>query len=588
MKHTLLAVLIALSGFTFGQNIPQLKNDTVAVCLGKTATIAVLANDVDLDGDSLYIDSIFISSQNGAVSHDGVDMYYTPNASFVGRDKVYFKVCDNSIFKQCAFSFLVLDVDTCIYTNFAPVAVDDVITICHNTSATLYPIGNDTDANGDSIAITQFLSTAQFGTDSFVNGLFYYTPTTLSGIDSIAYELCDFAILATPKCDTGYIIIKINDCTPLPNRPPTATIDIVPGLEDLFTIPFDPRSNDSDPDGDPLTWTAVIGPFNGTIVQFGNQWIYRPNPNFNGIDIMPYKVCDNGTPSLCAYSVVTFIIAPRNDAPVAVNDTVTVLEDTRTQIDVLRNDKDIDGDVLKVKQVFPANNGTVELINGKVFYTPNLNYYGSDVFRYRVCDSTLCDNANVYITVLPVDDAPVAVADSVRLSATSASVSVDVLNNDYDVEQDSFWISQVGSGLFTNAQVETKDGKTVLTISRNKDGDCGSDTIRYEICNAGGCSSALVNVEVGCTFSGKLPEGFSPGNDGVNDFLVFEKLDDYKPLGLKVFNRWGDVVYQTRDYQNDWNGNSQKEKQALPDGTYYYILTLSTGEEHIRYCIINR
>jgi gliding motility-associated-like protein len=83
-----------------------------------------------------------------------------------------------------------------------------------------------------------------------------------------------------------------------------------------------------------------------------------------------------------------------------------------------------------------------------------------------------------------------------------------------------------------------------------------------------------------------LPEGFSPGNDGINDKLIFNNLDDYRPLNLKVFNRWGDVVYETRDYENDWAGTHKN--QPVPDGTYFYILMLNTDEEHIRQLIIQR
>jgi gliding motility-associated-like protein len=70
-----------------------------------------------------------------------------------------------------------------------------------------------------------------------------------------------------------------------------------------------------------------------------------------------------------------------------------------------------------------------------------------------------------------------------------------------------------------------------------------------------------------------IPEGFSPNNDGVHDFFVI-----IKPLNttidLEVFNRWGNVVFSSNNYNNDWNGKGTGNfaGQDLVDGGYYYTL----------------
>jgi gliding motility-associated-like protein len=75
------------------------------------------------------------------------------------------------------------------------------------------------------------------------------------------------------------------------------------------------------------------------------------------------------------------------------------------------------------------------------------------------------------------------------------------------------------------------------------------------------------------------PQGISPNGDGKNDALIFEGLLT-KPIPnhLSIFDRIGNLVYETDNYQNNWAGETSKgtslfEKTgSVPDGTYYYIL----------------
>jgi gliding motility-associated-like protein len=65
-----------------------------------------------------------------------------------------------------------------------------------------------------------------------------------------------------------------------------------------------------------------------------------------------------------------------------------------------------------------------------------------------------------------------------------------------------------------------------------------------------------------------LPNVVSPNNDGINDYLIIQYIDQFDSSQLFVFNRWGNVVYEASNYKNDW---SPKE---LSDGVYYYVVDI--------------
>lgn len=77
---------------------------------------------------------------------------------------------------------------------------------------------------------------------------------------------------------------------------------------------------------------------------------------------------------------------------------------------------------------------------------------------------------------------------------------------------------------------------------------------------------------------------FSPNGDGVNDFFKIDCISRYPGNSLQVYNRWGNIVFQTKSYKNDWDGTPNgramvQPEDQLPVGTYYYILDLGDGTE---------
>ncbi|WP_010232327.1 cadherin-like domain-containing protein, partial [Gillisia marina] len=131
-----------------------------------------------------------------------------------------------------------------------------------------------------------------------------------------------------------------------------------------------------------------------------------------------------GNTTTCIFTVLV------KGAPVALDDAVTTNEDTAVMISVLDNDSDPDGDPLTIISNTNPSNGIVVLNeNGTFTYTPNANYNGQDSFEYTISDGNGgIDTATVLITVVPVNDAPVAVDDSSTTDEDTA-VTISVLDN---------------------------------------------------------------------------------------------------------------------------------------------------------------
>lgn len=91
-----------------------------------------------------------------------------------------------------------------------------------------------------------------------------------------------------------------------------------------------------------------------------------------------------------------------------------------------------------------------------------------------------------------------------------------------------------------------------------------------------------------------IPEGFSPNGDGINDRFIVSRVPTGITMHLRVFNRWGHTVFENELYQNDWTGTANAgvvvgaKGQGLPEGTYFYVLTLSSGREYSRFMTLSR
>jgi gliding motility-associated-like protein len=118
-------------------------------------------------------------------------------------------------------------------------------------------------------------------------------------------------------------------------------------------------------------------------------------------------------------------------------------------------------------------------------------------------------------------------------------------------------------------------------------------TYTVEITNEWNCRTNLsVTVAVACDTL-FIPNGFSPNSDGVNDGFVIDNIDKYPGNKLWVYNRWGNLVYKAKDYDNKWDGVSNVSGihmgRKLPSGTYYFIVDLNNNSKpHSGYLIIRR
>lgn len=94
----------------------------------------------------------------------------------------------------------------------------------------------------------------------------------------------------------------------------------------------------------------------------------------------------------------------------------------------------------------------------------------------------------------------------------------------------------------------------------------GQDLILGRGLVSGPCQWTEFSLSDECPDDVSLPNVITPNGDGLNEVFKIEGLEFYKQNALKIYDRWGNIIYQTDDYKNDWSGIDQ------PSGTYFYVL----------------
>jgi len=356
-----LPVAIADSAIT-SQNVP--------------VTVSVLANDSDVDGDTLTVAEVAHPTNGEADINPDNTVTYNPDPGFVGTDSFDYTVSDD----HGGTATATVSVTVTSSANALPVARDDAVTTPEDTAVIIAVLANDTDADADPLTVTGLTEPAHGSAVINTDNTVTYSPAAnYNGVDSFTYTVSD----GRGGTATATVSVTVNPV----NDAPVAVDDSYSTNEDTPLTVAAPGvlGNDTDVEGNALTAVLVAGPTTGSLTLNANgSFTYTPNPNFNGTDSFTYRANDGAADSNVA--TVSITVNAVNDAPVATNDTATTPQNTAVTVYVLANDADPDGDTLSVSAVTQGANGVVVKNGTTATYTPNPGYYGTDSFTYTASD----------------------------------------------------------------------------------------------------------------------------------------------------------------------------------------------------------
>ncbi|HCE2340065.1 TPA: tandem-95 repeat protein [Vibrio parahaemolyticus] len=484
---------------------PVAKDDTAITDEDTPVTIDVLPNDTDVDGDKLSIESASVPKEQGTVEVVNGKLVFTPTENFNGDAEIIYTVTDGALTDQATVKVTVNAV------NDTPVVESNIADQALAEDFTPYTIDLNT-AFSDVDNVDGELTFSVSGNSNIqvaiVNGIATITPTAdWNGSETLTFTATD---------PSGESISQTVNFTVAPVADIVA--DKATVVEDTSTV-IKVLGNDTfESDGKVVSLDTNNGPANGTVlVNPDGSVTYTPNDNYHGTDSFTYIVTSGGVSESTTVSVD---VTPVNDAPVAKDDIATTQEDTAVTIDVLPNDSDVDGDKLSIESAsVPKEQGTVEVVNGKLVFTPAENFNGDAEITYTVTDGQLTDEAKVTVTVNPVNDAPTIKVDALE-SITEDAVSIDTVVATLTVRDTDTSEDQLTVSLENNS-----NGYFVLVGDEVKLTQAGVDAVNNDELN-------LKDL----TISASVSDGVNPtAND--SDSLIVNRVNDAPTVENAIANQ---------------------------------------------------
>ncbi|EMN7140633.1 tandem-95 repeat protein [Vibrio parahaemolyticus] len=484
---------------------PVVKDDIATTQEDTAVTIDVLPNDSDVDGDKLSIESASVPKEQGTVEVVNGKLVFTPAENFNGDAEITYTVTDGALTDQATVKVTVNAV------NDTPVVESNIADQALAEDFTPYTIDLNT-AFSDVDNVDGELTFSVSGNSNIqvaiVNGIATITPTAdWNGSETLTFTATD---------PSGESVSQTVDFTVAPVVDIKA--DSTNVVEDTPTI-INVLGNDTFEGADKVvSLDAENSPKNGTVIVNSDGTVtYTPDDNYVGEDTFTYIVTSGG---VSESTTVEVNVTPVNDAPVAKNDISTTQEDTAVTIDVLSNDTDVDGDKLSIESAsVPKEQGTVEVVNGKLVFTPAENFNGQAEITYTVTDGQLTDEAKVTVTVNPVNDAPTIKVDAVE------SITEDAVNTDTVV------------ATLTVRDTDTPEDQLTVSLENNSNGYFVLVGNEVKLTQAG--VDAVNNDELNLkdlTISASVSDGVNPtAND--SDSLIVNRVNDAPTVENAIANQ---------------------------------------------------
>ncbi len=373
---------------------PVAEDDIATINYNTPLSIAVLANDQDLDGNELNIVAIETLPQNGITRIDGKNIIYQPKVNYSGVDVFTYSISDRNGGTDTAIVSITVEK----LENKPPIAEDDTVTTKYNTPRPIAVLANDQDPDGGELNLVGIATQPQHGTVTIDGRNIIYEPkVNYFGTDKFTYTISD----RQGQEDTATINVTIEK--PL-NKVPQANPD-AEKTSYFESVNIQVLENDQDPDGDSIKISNFTQGENGN-VSFANDQkslIYQPNRGFSGEDRFTYTIQDTGGGT--ANAKVTITVAQESKPALkAVDDQRYTKPDGVVRISVLDNDIEPSGDSQKLRIIgfTQGQYGKVDRgKNGTLVYKVNSGVANiTDTFTYTIQDADgATDEATVTVII---------------------------------------------------------------------------------------------------------------------------------------------------------------------------------------------
>lgn len=183
-------------------------------------------------------------------------------------------------------------------------------------------------------------------------------------------------------------------------------------------------------------------------------------------------------------------------------------------------------------------------------------------------------NTTYFVTM--TDTCGITVVDSVTVTVDITPVSVSFVAPDYHCIGDDLILTPIISGgtppysynWNINGQLSVNNQTGSATVTNPTSGDFSLSLT--DGCNQQSNYSKFIDV-IGCSIT--IPNVITPNDDNKNETFVISNLEYHPNTKIKIYNRWGRMVYSSDNYKNDWKGEN------VSAGTYYYVLELKDDKK---------
>jgi len=396
----------------------------------------------------------------------------------------------------------------------APIGEDDEVFVHYSSSFTFGVLDNDHDVDNETLHVSGHSATGLPGTLTFHDATqqFTYSPAIgENGDKTFTYTVSD----GTSE-DTATVTLHVKSVTHDPVLSPINSHYVVED-KTISGIPFTVSDEDV---GDTFTITVSSGDTSKLLVDASHVSVTSLGSGEYRLSLTPVadstgsvSVTVTATDAAGNHDSTTFTlhILGQNDAPVAKNDAQSLNEDNSAVLDLLTNDSDADGDPIWVTTVSTPTHGYLTRSGNTITYTPYAQWNGTETLTYAISDGRATASASIALTILPVNDAPIAWNDYVALpnEIGQAKTDIKVLGNDYDSDGDTVHTYRIVSQPMFGSVSINPDGTISYTRTAVSTNPNGADSFTYSIIDradeaATDKLSATAMVTIGIQFHSSL------------------------------------------------------------------------------------